>query len=72
MKKIISILSFVLLANSIFAASYSYKDNTYQRMADEYTKKAEAALDAGEYDLSVEYAKKDETCIKKIELGKRY
>ncbi|MCI6799205.1 MAG: hypothetical protein MR970_07080 [Spirochaetia bacterium] len=60
MKKIISILSFVLLANSIFAASYSYKDNTYQRLADEYTKKAEAALDAGEYDLSVEYAQKAE------------
>ena len=60
MKKSISILSFGLLANSIFAASYSYKDNTYQRMADEYTKKAEAALDAGEYDLSVEYAQKAE------------
>ncbi|MGN0739407.1 MAG: hypothetical protein ACI4LX_04470 [Treponema sp.] len=60
MKKIISILSFVLLTSSIFAASYSYKDNTYQRLADEYTKKAEAALDAGEYDLSVEYAQKAE------------
>lgn len=60
MKKIISILAFALLAGSIFAASYSYKDNTYQKLADEYTKKAEDALDAGEYDLSVEYAIKAE------------
>lgn len=60
MKKIISILVFALLAGSIFAASYSYKDNTYQKLADEYTKKAEDALDAGEYDLSVEYAIKAE------------
>ncbi|MCR5614120.1 hypothetical protein [Treponema sp.] len=60
MKKIISILSTALLASALFAANYSYKDNTYQKLADEYTKKAEAALDAGEYDLSVEYAKKAE------------
>ena len=60
MKKILSILSFALVTALTFAASYSYKDNTYQRLADEYTKKAEAALDAGEYDLSVEYAVKAE------------
>lgn len=60
MKKIVYTLTFALLASSLFAASYSYKDNTYQRLADEYTKKADAALDAGEYDLSVEYAVKAE------------
>lgn len=56
MKKIITIIATALIAASLFAASY--KNNTYQRLADEYTKKAEAALDAGEYDLSVEYAQK--------------
>lgn len=60
MKKLISVLVFALLAGSIFAAGYSYKNNTYQKLADEYTKKAENALDAGEYDLSVEYAAKAE------------
>ena len=60
MKKFISVLTFALLTGSLFAVNYSYKDNTYQRLADEYTKKADAALDAGEYDLSVEYAIKAE------------
>ena len=60
MKKIISVLTLAFLAGSLFAAGYSYKNNTYQKLADEYTKKAEAALDAGEYDLSVEYAVKAE------------
>ena len=45
MKKIISVLAFALLAGSLFAAGYSYKNNTYQKLADEYTKKAEAALE---------------------------
>ena len=58
MKKIISILAIAFLAASVFAVSY--KNNTFQKLADEYTKKAEAALDAGEYDLSVEYAVKAE------------
>lgn len=58
MKKLISVLSFALICGTVFAVSY--KDNTYQRLADEYTKKAENALDAGEYDLSVEYALKAE------------
>lgn len=56
MKKLISVLFVTLLTLSVFAISY--KNNTYQKLANEYTKKAEAALDAGEYDLSVEYAKK--------------
>ena len=39
MKKIISILTIALLAASVFAVSY--KNNTFQKLADEYTKKAE-------------------------------
>lgn len=45
-----------LLCTSLFAVSYA--NNTYQKLADEYTKKAQVAFDAGEYDLSVDYAKK--------------
>ena len=59
MKKVLLILSCALCAASLFAAR-SFKNNTYQKLADEYTKKAEAALDAGEYADSVEYAKKAE------------
>ncbi len=58
MKKVITFASLLLATSLIFAASY--KNNTYQKLADEYTKKAQAALDAGEYDLSEEYAKKAE------------
>ena len=58
MKKIISILVIALLAASVFAVSY--KNNTFQKLADEYTKKAEIALDAGQYDDAVEYSKKAE------------
>ncbi len=58
MKKLISVLSVLLITASVFAASY--KNNTYQKLANEYTKKAEAALDAGQYDDAVEYAKKAE------------
>ncbi|MBQ0052036.1 MAG: hypothetical protein KBT11_08235 [Treponema sp.] len=58
MKKFITLAMALLSASVIFAVSY--KNNTYQKLADEYTKKAEAALDAGEYALSEEYAKKAE------------
>lgn len=56
MKKIITILTIAFATCSLFAASYT--NNTYQRLADEYTKKAEGALDAGEYVLAEEYAQK--------------
>ena len=46
MKKLITVLMAVILAASVFAASY--KNNTYQKLADEYTKKAEKAMDAGD------------------------
>lgn len=57
MKKILT-LTLALLSVGVFAASY--KNNTYQKLADEYTRKAQNALDAGEYELSVEYAQKAE------------
>lgn len=58
MKKIISFAVIVGLAASAFAISY--KNNTYQKLADEYNKKAEVAFNAGQYDDAVEYSKKAE------------
>lgn len=58
MKKILALALAFLSVAAVFAVSY--KNNTYQKLADEYTKKAQNALDAGEYDLSVEYAQKAE------------
>ena len=58
MKKVLAIASLFLAGTLIFAASY--KNNTYQKLADEYTRKAEHALDAGEYALAEEYAAKAE------------
>jgi len=55
MKKVVLALAALLVSVSVFAASY--KNNTYQKLANEYTKKAEAAMDAGEYAESIEYAK---------------
>ena len=57
MKKIIAFPALALVScSAIFAASY--KNNTYQKLAKEYTIKAEKALDAGEYALAEEYAAK--------------
>ena len=47
MKRFVMIIAVALLAASVFAATYSYKNNTYQKLADEYTKKAQQAMDAG-------------------------
>ena len=58
MKKIVSVLFLTGLAASVFAVSY--KNNTFQKLADEYIKKAEIALDAGEYNDAVEYSRKAE------------
>lgn len=58
MKKKIAILSLVFVTSLVFAVSY--KNNTYQKLADEYTRKAEHALDAGEYQMAEEYAAKAE------------
>lgn len=56
MKKLLTFVVAAVTAAMCFAVSY--KDNTYQRLADEYTKKAESALDAGEYLMAEEYAAK--------------
>lgn len=58
MKKSVIFAACVFVCSAAF--SVSYKNNTYQKLADEYTKKAEAALDAGEYELSIEYAQRAE------------
>ena len=55
MKKTICILTSLLLAAAtVFAVSYT--NNTYQMLAQEYTVKAQKALDAGHFDLAEEYA----------------
>lgn len=56
MKKLITIAAAVLAASMLFAASY--KNNTYQKLADEYTAQAQSAFDAGQYDTAVELSKK--------------
>ncbi|MGN0729277.1 LysM peptidoglycan-binding domain-containing protein [Treponema sp.] len=56
MKKLLACTIASFLGISVFAASYT--NNTYQKLAKEYTQKAERALDAGEYVLAEEYAAK--------------
>lgn len=56
MKKLSLIIAAIFSASLIFAASY--KNNTYQKLANEYTQKAQNALDAGDYVLAEDYANK--------------
>ena len=58
MKKIFTLFCALISASLLFAVSY--KNNTYQKLANEYTKKAQNALDAGDYVLAEEYAQKAE------------
>ena len=67
MKKIFTLIA--LLFASAFVFSASYKNNTYQKLADEYNKKAQVAFDAGAYDDAVEYSKK---AAENAELSKAY
>jgi len=60
MKRLVLLIAVALLTASVFAGPYSYKNNTYQKLADEYTKKAQQAMDAGYYDDAVEYSIKAE------------
>ena len=64
MKKSITVLLAVISASVLFAVSY--KNNTYQKLANEYTKKAQNALDAGDYVLAEDYAKKAEENVTNI------
>lgn len=56
MKKIVAAVTAFLLSAVVFAVSYT--NNTYQKLADEYTQKAQNAYNAGLYDLAVEYSEK--------------
>ena len=53
-KSILSVFVLLSLVASVFSASYT--NNPYQKLADDYNKKAEVAFDNGEYDLAVEYS----------------
>ena len=64
MKRLSLLVISFLVSSIIFAASY--KNNTYQKLAEEYTKKAQNALDAGDYLLAEDYAKKAEENACKI------
>ena len=55
MKKFFTSVLLFSVIMSVFAVSYT--NNTYQKLANEYAKKAEIALDAGHYEESVEYSK---------------
>ncbi len=52
------LVTFLAILTCSFAFSASYTNNTYQKLADEYSKKAQNAFDAGEYDVAVELSKK--------------
>ena len=55
MRKVIGILTALsLVCATVFSVSYT--NNTYQKLAEEYTVKAQKALDAGYYELAEEYA----------------
>ena len=51
MKKFFTSVLLLSVVMSVFAVSYT--NNTYQKLADEYNKKAQLAFDAGEYDLAI-------------------
>lgn len=67
MKKLLIIAAFSFIGTLVFAASYT--NNTYQKLADEYTRQAEDAMNAGLYDKSVELAQK---AAENAELSKAY
>lgn len=54
-KKIISY--FVIFACAAIIFSASYINNTYQKLADQYSRQAQSAFNAGEYEKAIEYAR---------------
>lgn len=55
MRKIVSIIAALcIVVTALFAVSYT--NNTYHKLAEEYTEKAQKAMDAGYYELAEEYA----------------
>ena len=67
MKKVMMLFAALFAASMVFAVSY--RNNTYQKLADEYATKAQIALDAGQYDDAVEYSRLAE---ENAELSKAY
>ena len=59
MKKLLIIIASIAFVGTV-AFAVSYKNNTYQKLADEYPRQAQAALNAGRYDESIELSKKAE------------
>ena len=59
MKKLLIIIASIAFVGTV-AFAVSYKNNTYQKLVDEYTRQAQAALNAGRYDESIELSKKAE------------
>ena len=55
MKKLITILIFLLVLIPLFAVSYD--DNEYQRKSRAYTELAAKAYDEGDYEAAIEYSK---------------
>lgn len=55
-KLLIAAVASFFAASFVFAASYT--NNTYQKLADEYTRMAEDALNAGRYAESIEFSQK--------------
>ena len=55
MKKLVA-YTLIVLTSVCALFAVSYKNNTYQKLAEEYTVKAVRAMDAGEYALAEEYA----------------
>lgn len=60
MNKKIVVLVCLLAIFTAFVFANSYTNNEYQKLAREYTQKAETAFDEGEYDLAAEYSIKAE------------
>ena len=59
MRKILFPLVMLFLCSGFaFAARFSYKNNRYQKLAEQYFLKADKAFDVGEYALAVNYAQK--------------
>ncbi len=56
MKKVLLAILMLLCIGILPVSAQSYTDNPYQKAARDYTARSEAAFDAGEYELAVEYS----------------
>ena len=67
MKRIVVVTVAALICCVVYAVSYT--NNTYQKLADEYTGEAQRAFDAGEYTKAEEYSKK---AVENAQLSKAF